>query len=105
MTKKDRLLEEGEPQTYQDLEADNGLFESVRAALKEVGAGRTNEQIVNTANALARELYGMMGYNTPESYRFHRAQHPQEVLCWKMACKAFEMLEGTEVEQALEELK
>ena len=62
---------------------------------------RSDEQIVALANALARELYGIMGYNVPETYLFYTARHPQEVMCWRMAAKAFEMLASTDVDEAL----
>lgn len=66
---------------------------------------RTEQQIVDDANKLARELYGLMGYTVPEGYRFDRAHHPHEQSCWRMACVAYEMIEGTDVEDALGQLE
>jgi hypothetical protein len=36
---------------------------------------RTDEQIVQTANSLARDFYAFMGYEVPEGYRFDQAGH------------------------------
>ena len=38
-----------------------------------------------------------MGYAIRKGYRFDRATHPQERLCWRMAAIAFERLRQTEV--------
>jgi hypothetical protein len=65
----------------------------------------TSDMIVAQANALARNFYAMMGYVVPEGYRFDRAKHPQERLCWKMACHAFEVIEGTDVEECLTQVE
>jgi hypothetical protein len=62
---------------------------------------RTEQQIVAEANSLARDFYGLMGYEVPRSYRFDRARHPQEQLCWRMAVHAFEVLQATDVQDAL----
>jgi hypothetical protein len=64
-------------------------------------APRTDEQIVQTANVLAREFYALMGNKVPKGYRFDQAKHPQEQLCWQMAVRAFEVIEYTDVEEAL----
>jgi hypothetical protein len=62
---------------------------------------RTDERIVLEANSLARDFYALMGYQVPEGYRFDQATHPQERLCWHMAARAFEVLQHTDVEEAL----
>jgi hypothetical protein len=38
-----------------------------------------------------------MGYAVPKGYRFDRAMHPQERLCWQMAAVAFEQLRQTDI--------
>lgn len=64
-------------------------------------AERTEKQIVSDANGLAREFYSMLGYQVEDGYRFDQAHHPQEVAMWRMACKAYEMIDGTDVDECL----
>ncbi|MGE0698277.1 MAG: hypothetical protein AB7O57_04205 [Hyphomicrobiaceae bacterium] len=61
-------------------------------------------RIVESANELARSFYRMAGYVVAEEYRFDKATHPQERLCWQMACKAYEFIDGTSPEDALSEI-
>ena len=63
-----------------------------------------DEQIVAKANDLAREFYYRMGYQVKEGYRFDRATHPQEVMCWEFAAIAFERLRDTDIDNALAEI-
>lgn len=63
-----------------------------------------DETIVQKANELAREFYFRMGYQVKEGYRFDRATHPQEVLCWDLAAAAFEKLRDTDIDNALAEI-
>ncbi len=66
---------------------------------------RTDEEIVRQANDLARLFYAMEGYRVEVGYRFDAARHPHERRCWKMACVAFEVLQQTDVEEALTGMK
>jgi hypothetical protein len=68
-------------------------------------ADRTDQQIVDQTNALARELYRLRGYTVEEGYRFDKATHPHEREAWRGACIAQELLTETEVENALMELE
>ena len=45
-----------------------------------------------------------MGYMTTEAFRFDKATHPQERMCWNMAAHAQAVLRDTDVENALAEL-
>lgn len=65
---------------------------------------RTSREIVDDANALARVFYGMLGYQVEPGYRFDQATHPQEVAMWGMAVVAYENIEGTDVEDALNDI-
>lgn len=65
---------------------------------------RTEEQIVDDANELARDFYSILGYEAREGFRFDLSAHPQEQAMWRMACHAFEKIHGTDVEDALETL-
>jgi hypothetical protein len=65
---------------------------------------RTSREIVDDANALARVFYGMLGYQVEPGYRFDQATHPQEQSMWNMAVVAYENIEGTDVEDALNDI-
>ena len=65
---------------------------------------RTEQEIVNQTNELARELYRLRGYVRPRGYRFDKATHPQEVEAWNGACEAQLLLTQTDVDDALQEL-
>lgn len=62
---------------------------------------RSDQEIVDQTNQLARELYRIRGYQATEGYRFDRATHPQEVEAWQAACAAQVMLTETDPEEAL----
>lgn len=66
---------------------------------------KTLEEIVNDCNELSRLFYKAMGYVVKKGYRFDRATHPQERAVWDQAVVAFEFIEGTDVESALDELE
>lgn len=65
---------------------------------------RTAHQIVADANDLARIFYSLLGYQVEHGYRFDQATHPQESAMWAMAVIAYENIEGTDVEDALDEI-
>lgn len=65
---------------------------------------RNAQTIVDGANVLARTFYRRMGYQRPEGYRFDRATHPREQMCWRMAADAYEQFFGTELGEVLDEL-
>ena len=44
---------------------------------------RTDQQIVDQTNDLARRLYRLRGYTVAEGYRFDKATHPHEVEAWR----------------------
>lgn len=62
----------------------------------------SDEEIVMRANCLARDFYAMQGYCVESGFRFDKARHPQEKLCWDLACKAYDFIEGTDVLEALD---
>jgi hypothetical protein len=61
----------------------------------------TDRQLVLKTNSLARRFYSMMGCQVPDGYKFYKAAHPQEVLCWDMAAASCEFWTATEIEDAL----
>lgn len=69
---------------------------------------RTPEEIIEQTNALARQFYAMMGYKVSVDFRFDQERvntHPQERLCWAMACAAQLELTDTAIDDVLEELE
>lgn len=64
---------------------------------------RTDAEIVEQTNRLARELYRLRGYVVAEGYRFDRATHPHMREAWEGACVAQEMLTETDPNEALDE--
>ena len=65
----------------------------------------TSESIIKNANALARRFYARMGCKVPMGYRFDRAAHPQERMCWAMAGDALDEFFGTDLNELLLELE
>ena len=65
---------------------------------------RTDKEIIEQTNNLARDFYKIMGYNG-EGVRFYESTHPQERLCWNLACKAQENLTNTEIDDILDNLE
>lgn len=66
---------------------------------------RTEREIVDQTNRLARDFYAMMGYEVGPDYRFYDSDHPQAEMCWEMAVKAQDELTATDVDNALIELE
>lgn len=70
-----------------------------------MGEPRTEQQIVDDANELAREFYRIRGYEVPVGYRFDQATHPHEVAAWQQAVYAYDFIQGTDVEDALAQVE
>ena len=69
---------------------------------------KTHKQIVDAANLLAIELlklqgfeFGLPAYVVPKIYNMHSPRAKQS---WQMAICAFDLIEGTDVESALDEV-
>ena len=60
--------------------------------------------LVNIANQLARMFYARMGYCVDKNYKMYQATHPQEVLCWTMACDAISVFKEIDMREVLSEL-
>lgn len=63
---------------------------------------RTDQEIIQQTNELARILYRLRGYVVNEGYRFDKATHPHEREAWQGACEAQILLTGTDPNDALE---
>lgn len=72
-------------------------------------ATRTDLEIVEQTNTLAREFYSMLGYTVTVEHKFYDVDrpnyHPQEALCWSMACHAQRELTSTDPDDALANLE
>lgn len=62
---------------------------------------RSDQEIVNQTNELARQLYAVRGYTVSPGYRFDLATHPHEVEAWEGACLAQILLTDTDPRDAL----
>lgn len=62
---------------------------------------KTDQEIVDDCNKLARIFYASQGCQVPSVYHFDRATHPQERGMWNLAVLAYDFIEGTSVEDAL----
>jgi hypothetical protein len=66
---------------------------------------KTDVEIVQAGEDLARLFYKMQGHVRHPSFQFRNATHPQERLVWLMACKAFEELTGTDLQDTADNLE
>jgi hypothetical protein len=66
---------------------------------------RSEREVIDQTNELARKLYGIRGYSAREGYRFDQATHPHEVEAWQGACAAQILLTDTDPEDALANLE
>ena len=62
---------------------------------------KTEKEIVDQCNQLARLFYEMHGCEVPDDFKFYDAHHPTETGCWNMAVAAYSHIEGTDVEDCL----
>lgn len=66
---------------------------------------KTERQIVDDCNALARQFYKMQGCEVPDDFKFYESRHPMEQGCWNLAVLAYDHIEGTDVEDALAQVE
>lgn len=66
---------------------------------------RTEQQIIDQTNELARQLYAIRGYTVHKGYRFDQATHAHEVEAWEGACAAQRLLTDTDPIDALSDLE
>lgn len=62
----------------------------------------TDQEVVDKALELARIIYKSNGYNVPKGFKFYDSHHPQEIGMWNIAVMAFDFIDGTDVESALD---
>lgn len=69
---------------------------------------RTPEEIIEQTNDLARQFYALMGYVVGGDHRFDGERintHPQERMCWAMACAAQLALTDTDIGDVQSEIE
>lgn len=65
----------------------------------------TNRELVDAAIELAGQFYAMQGYNHRTGFKYWESPHPQEQLVFEMACRAFEVIRGSDVMDAIADLE
>ena len=68
---------------------------------------RTDQQIIDQTNEMARIIYYHMGYSVPAGTEFHSEttnRHPHERNCWDAACEIQMLLTNTDPNDAVENL-
>lgn len=65
----------------------------------------TNQELVGAAIELAGEFYAMQGYTHLPGFKYWQSPHPHERLCFTMACRAFEVIRGSDVMSAVDDLE
>ena len=87
----------------------NRLVDSICASLQGERPGRTDQQIIDQTNRLAREVLRNLhvGYDVPDTYRFdlEKERHPRAANAWAIACVAQELLTNTNPQDALDNLE
>ena len=69
---------------------------------------RTDQEIVDQTNSIARIIYANRGYKVPDSYEFHTEtinRHPHERECWAAACEIQILMTDTDPEDAVRNLE
>lgn len=88
-----------------DFEAE-GLIGKVSALHVEDRPARTDQEIVDQTNRLAREMLRLMGvgYEVPDDYQFHleKDRNSRAHNAWALACIAQQMLTSTDPQDALD---
>lgn len=69
---------------------------------------RTDQEIVDQTNEIARIIYASRGYTVPVGFEFHTEtinRHPYERACWQAACEIQDLLTQTDPQDALDNLE
>lgn len=80
------------------------MTEGISSEITTPDVERTDQQVVDQTNELARKLYEIRGYHVSEGYRFDLATHPHEVQAWEGARAAQILLTATDPNDALDGL-
>lgn len=69
------------------------------------GKTMTNRELVDAAIELAGQFYAMHGYTHRTGFKYWESPHPQEQLVFEMACRALEVIRGSDVMDAIADLE
>lgn len=64
-------------------------------------SAKTDRQIIDEANELAREFYRQEGFVVMDGFKFYESSHPRAIKAWNMAVIAYEFLTGTDLTDVL----
>jgi hypothetical protein len=62
---------------------------------------KTDREIVDEVNEIARTCLDCMGVSAPPDHKFYASKNPRSVKAWGSAVEIYERLTGTEVHDAL----
>lgn len=65
----------------------------------------TNRELVDAAIELAGEFYATQGYSHRPGFKYWESPHPHEQQVFQMACRAFEVIRGSDVMEAVADLE
>lgn len=65
---------------------------------------RTDQEVIDQTNKLARILYRIHGYVVDVNFKFYLSKHPHELQAWHGACEAQSLLTDTNPYDALDNL-
>lgn len=64
-------------------------------------SAKSDRQIIDEANELAREFHRQEGYAVMDGFKFYESDHPRAIKAWNMAVIAYEHLTGTDLTDVL----
>ncbi len=56
-----------------------------------------DKELLGSANQLAREIYSLMGFKVPDTFRFDTSDNPRAIQVWKIVCMAYEHISATDL--------
>lgn len=66
---------------------------------------RTEAEIISDCNELANTFGAMRGWVDRPDFKYYEATHPEEIGCWEWAVAAYDHIEGTDVQDILDNLE
>jgi hypothetical protein len=64
-------------------------------------SAKTDDQIIQEANELAREFHRQNGYEVLDGFTFYDSDNPRAIKAWNSAVLAYEFLTGTDLTDVL----
>ena len=63
--------------------------------------GKTDAEIIQEANEIAREFHRQNGFVVPDGFTFYDSDNPRAIKAWNFAVIAYEFLTGTDLTDVL----